>query len=136
MARRPSTAPTDGELEILNVLWNHPASELATICAQLRLRRAVATTTVATMLRVMLTKGLVVREPGPRGAQWSAAVEKERTQTRLVDSLVSQIFDGSAGLLVDHLLGQTRLSASERDTVRALMARLDKAKQRNPGGES
>jgi predicted transcriptional regulator len=57
MARRASTHPTDGELEILRVLWDYGNASLGEICDALRRERDVATTTVATMLRVMLDKG-------------------------------------------------------------------------------
>jgi len=36
MPRPPSLHPTDGELEILRVLWEHGASTLGTICEALR----------------------------------------------------------------------------------------------------
>ena len=61
MARPPSTHPTDGELELLQILWQAGPSSLGRICTALRLRRPIATTTVATMLKVMLDKGLIRR---------------------------------------------------------------------------
>ena len=74
MARPASQHPTDGELEILRVLWERGPSSLGDVCAALRRERDVATTTVATMLRVMLDKGLVRRKRAGRGHQWSAVV--------------------------------------------------------------
>ncbi len=41
MARRPSAHPTDGELEILRVLWEQGPSSLSGICAALRAHREV-----------------------------------------------------------------------------------------------
>src|SRR4051812_1656871 len=61
MARPPSVQPTEGELEILKVLWEAGPSGLRQVCAGLRAHRPVATTTVATMLKVMQEKGLVER---------------------------------------------------------------------------
>ena len=61
MARTPSTQPTDGELEILNVLWSAGRADLGTIRAALQQKRPVATTTIATMLKLMRDKGLVDR---------------------------------------------------------------------------
>jgi predicted transcriptional regulator len=59
MPRPPSTHPTDGELEILRVLWDRGPLALSELCEALRRERDVATTTVATMLRIMLDKRLV-----------------------------------------------------------------------------
>ena len=65
MARPPSKEPTDGELEILKVLWEIGPAGLGQIHGALEQRREVATTTVATMLKLMLGKKLVKREEGP-----------------------------------------------------------------------
>ena len=75
MARPPSTQPTEGELEILKVLWERGPSGLKQVCDGLRRVRPVATTTVATMLRLMQDKGLVERGEGEsaRGSVYSAA---------------------------------------------------------------
>ena len=66
MARSPSDQPTQRELEILAVLWEHGPASLGTVCDALRRQRPLATTTVATMLKVMLDKKLVTR----RRALW------------------------------------------------------------------
>ena len=67
MARPPSAQPTEGELEILKVLWEQGPSGLSAVCAGLRKGRPVATTTVATMLKLMQEKGLVDRGEAPAG---------------------------------------------------------------------
>src|SRR5438045_9104529 len=69
MARPPSQHPTDGELEILRTLWDRGPSSLSEICEALRQGREVATTTVATILRVMIDKGMVIRNRAPRGPE-------------------------------------------------------------------
>ncbi len=72
MSRPANDQPTDGELEILKLLWELGPAELKQIHAGLQAQRKVANTTVATMLTVMLAKGLVKRKSGPRGYLWSA----------------------------------------------------------------
>jgi len=78
MARPASVHPTDGELEILRLLWAKGPTALSTLCDAMREEREVATTTVATMLRVMREKGLVKRLGSGRGAQWTAAITPEK----------------------------------------------------------
>ena len=77
MARPPSKQPTDGELEILKILWETGPAGLGQIHAVLQERRGVAITTVATMLKMMLAKEMVEREDGPRGYLWSARVSRK-----------------------------------------------------------
>ena len=80
MARPPSAHPTDGELEMLQVLWQAGPSSLGQICPALRLRRPIATTTVATILKVMLDKKLVHRKRTPQGYLWSAKTTRQNTR--------------------------------------------------------
>jgi len=121
MARPPSTHPTDGELEILRVLWDRGPTSLGELCEALRRERDVATTTVATMLRVMLDKGLARRKPAGRGHRWSAAVTHAAAARSMVGKLVDGVFDGSAGRLVTHLVEGGKLSDNELAELRQLI---------------
>ena len=121
MPRPPSQHPTDGELEILRVLWDRGPSSLSEICQSLRQDRDVATTTVATMLRVMFDKGTVRRKPVSRGHQWSAAVTQTAAARSMVGKLIDGVFDGSAGRLAVHLVEAGQLSPTELADLRKLI---------------
>lgn len=123
MARPASKHPTDGELEILRILWAKGNCTLSEVCDELRKDREVATTTVATMLRVMLDKKLVRRKAaGGRSYQWSAAVSQERTARGMIGKLVDGVFDGSTTALVAHLVETERLSAADLVELEQLVA--------------
>ena len=121
MARPGSTVPTDRELEILHVLWDDGPQVLSQICAGLRQQREVATTTIATMLKVMLKKKLVVRKQKKRGSIWSAKVSREATSTGMVRKLVERLFDGSAKRLVSHLFDSSDLDEKEIQELRNIL---------------
>ena len=125
MARPASSQPTDGEMEILKVLWAIGPAELGQIRAQLQKQRPVATTTIATMLKVMLGKKLVKRSDGERGYVWSARASRTRTASDLVRKVLDHVFDGSAGRLVAHLLEETGLDRRDRDEIRKLLEAFD-----------
>jgi predicted transcriptional regulator len=133
MARRASKQPTDGELEILKILWESGPTELKTIRDGLQAERPVATTTVATMLGVMLEKGLVRRTNGPRGYRWSAAMSRESAARSMLGKIVDRMFDGSASLLVAHLIEDGKLSDAERKKIESL---LQVNKPSKPKGET
>jgi BlaI family transcriptional regulator, penicillinase repressor len=121
MARSVSRHPTDGELELLQILWQTGPAGLGHICEALRRRRSVATTTVATMLKVMLGKKLVERRRGPGGYLWSAKTTRQLAAAGMVRKLLDSVFDGSAGRLVAHLLESDELSDAEREELRRLI---------------
>lgn len=121
MARPASKHPTDGELEILRILWANKSCSLSEVCDALREQRDVATTTVATMLRVMLDKKLVKRKAAGRGYRWSAASTQEKTAGSMVGKLVDGVFEGSASRLVAHLVETEKLSAKDLVELEALV---------------
>jgi BlaI family penicillinase repressor len=132
MARRASEQPTDGELEILKVLWNLGPAGLGQIHEVLFEQRGVAITTVATMLKMMLAKELVERTDGPRGYLWQARASRKATVSGLIGKLVQHIFDGSAHRLVAHLVEEGELDDDERREIAELLkSRTDKKK--SPG---
>ncbi len=121
MARPASVHPTDGELEILNILWSEGATSLSVLCEQLRRQRDVATTTVATMLRVMLDKRLVRRKGAGRGAVWVAVVTHRTAAQGMVTKLVEGLFDGSANRLAMHLVEGDQLTEKQIAELRKLI---------------
>jgi BlaI family transcriptional regulator, penicillinase repressor len=133
MARPASEQPTDRELEILKVLWEHGPCGLKRVCDGLRRARPVATTTVATMLKLMQEKGLVVRgvRGDARGAVYSAKISREVASTGLIRRLVEIIFDGSARRLLAHMLENENLSERDYAEIRRLLDD-DKRRARAP----
>ncbi len=125
MARPASKQPTDGELELLKILWEAGPSELGTVVAAQRQARPVATTTVATMLKVMLEKRLVTRRKGRRGYLWTAKVTEKATTRGLLSKLLDRAFDGSAHRLVAHLVEDGKLSEQDRAAIRRLLEVTD-----------
>ena len=122
MARPARSQPTDGELEILKALWEQGPSELKQVCAALRRGRPVATTTVATMLKLMQEKGLVDRDESARSSVWSARVSRAATSSSLLRRLMDLVFDGSAQRLFAHMIETENLSPQERAEIRRMLA--------------
>jgi len=121
MARTPNSHPTDGELEILQVVWRAGPCSLGQICTAVREKRNVATTTVATILSTMLDKKLVHRKRTPQGYLWSAKTTRQSAAGGLIRKLVDLVFDGSAQRLVAHLLESGELSERERKELQKIL---------------
>jgi BlaI family transcriptional regulator, penicillinase repressor len=123
MPRPKSQQPTDGELEILRILWEIGPAELGPIRSALLAgrERDIALTTVATMLKVMLDKGLVTRARGERAWLWSAKATRKNTTRGMIGKFISTVFEGSASKLVMHLIEDGKLSPGEREEIRALL---------------
>ena len=99
----------------------------------------LAVTTVATMLKVMLEKGLVERRQGERGYQWTAKVSRQSAESGLTHKLIERLFDGSARRLVAHLIEEGKLSAADQREIQEMLDRSsvkNAKKRRKRGGEA
>jgi len=121
MARTTKQHPTDGELNILRVLWQCGPSRLSAICEILGTERKVALTTVATMLKIMKGKGQVKRTVGGEGIRWQAVLSQTQAGSSLLANLVDGVFEGSAQKVVLHLLEEGQLSDDDREEIRKLL---------------
>ena len=135
MARPPSTQPTDGELEILKILWEIGPAGLGRIHSAMQEQRPVAMTTVATVLKMMLGKGLVSRVDGERGYVWSANMTRQAAASGMLGKLVGHVFDGSARRLVAHLIEEGTLSDRERAEILELLQQPATPAKKKEGGQ-
>ena len=70
MARPGSTQPTDVELRILDVLWEHGPSTVRQVHNVLAEDRDTGYSTTLKMMQVMLQKGLGCTTSTPRNTCW------------------------------------------------------------------
>jgi predicted transcriptional regulator len=97
--------PTDAELEILRVLWEHEPCAVRDVHEAFgKIGRSVAYTTVLKLLQIMTEKGLVDRDVSGRAHLYRSAIPRPHTQKQLVDDLVERAFGGDAAQLVLHAL--------------------------------
>ncbi len=108
--------PTDGELEILNILWQHGPSPVRRV-NELLDKEAGYTTTLK-LMQIMLEKGLLRRESGSKIHVYEAAVDRAQTQDQIVKRLIDTVFNGSAMSLVMQALGSHKASGAEMEQIR------------------
>lgn len=130
MARRPQETPTEGELEILKVLWDRGPSTGRDVLGVLNAQRKRAYTSVMSLLNIMADKGQVVRKPHGRAFIYSAKRPREKTLGRMVSSLLGRAFEGSASSLVSQLLDQSKPQPEELDKIRKA---IEEYENRNSG---
>ena len=118
MPRKPTPRPTDTELAILRLLWEHGPSTVRQVHARLG---EVGYTTVLKMLQIMTEKGLVQRDESRRAHVYAACTSRERTQGQLVRDLLDRAFEGSAAQLVMRALSAKGASEEEITEIRRLL---------------
>ena len=125
MAKINQPRPTDGELEILRVLWQRGASTVRDVYDALSKTKPIGYTTVLKLMQIMSDKGLVRRDEEQRAHVYRAMVPQEQTQQQMVRDLLRRAFDDSASQLVMQALASKKTSPEELAEIRRLLADYD-----------
>lgn len=120
--------PTQGEMEILEVLWKlgeGSVREVHDILNQIPGRKQKGYTTTLKFMQNMHDKGLLTRrENGKKHTYQTTITEKDSVQRRL-DKIVEKTFQGSAMKLVMQILGNNDSSKEELEEIRNYLDELD-----------
>lgn len=126
MPRPKHDHPTPGELEVLRILWQRSPLSVREVMNELNRRRPRAYTSVMSLLGVMTDKGLLARKPQGRAFVYSPKANREQTTGRLLADLLGRAFEGSASLLVAHLLEEANPTANEMSRIRQAIAEYER----------
>jgi BlaI family transcriptional regulator, penicillinase repressor len=130
MPRPKYEHPTPGELEVLRILWQRSPLSVREVREALNRRRPRAYTSVMSLLGVMTEKGLLARKPAGRAFVYSPRAGRTKTMRRLLGDLLGRAFEGSASLLVAHLLEEANPDTEELAVIRRTLAEYE-AQQEN-----
>jgi BlaI family transcriptional regulator, penicillinase repressor len=127
--RRTIPQLSAGEMEIMDVLWEHGAVTLAEAHQALAARRPLGYTTVQTRLNRLVGKGVVSRTR-LRPAQYEAIVPPSAVGARHIDVLLEKIRGFRVVPLVAHLIRERKLSPEEVAELRRLITEVEEASRR------
>ena len=123
---------SNGEMEILRMLWTHPGIGLSE--AQNLLGRPIGYTTIQTRLNRMVDKGLVSRS-SQRPATYRAAIKQEKVSAGLLDLLLNHVSGENVVPLVAHLMKERSLSAKDIAKLKRLIADAERRSQKHSSEE-
>ena len=117
--------PTESELQILQVLWQHGPSTVRFVNDTLAEKKEVGYTTTLKLMQIMTDKGLVVRDTSQRTHIYKPTFAQTETQKSLVQDFVQNAFQGSAKNLILHALGNHKASKNELLEIKKLIEKLE-----------
>lgn len=118
--------PTEGELEILDVLWTLERAAIRDVHAVLLKKRKVSESTVKTLMQIMLDKGYVKIVDTRRPAIYQPVADRQKTVGGMVQNLMKRFGGGSLKTLLLHALPNRRLSRNQIDAMEKLLDELEK----------
>jgi BlaI family penicillinase repressor len=124
MGRPRTEQPTPAELEILKILWGRGQPSTVRDVLELindRHDSPRAYTSVMSLMNVMTDKGLLERTPQGRAFVYVPATTRDQTLRALLGETLERAYEGSASLLMAHLLDRSTPSVEELDQIRSLL---------------
>jgi predicted transcriptional regulator len=115
--------PTEGELELLTILWNRGHATVRELFDAVNVTRPIVYTGVLKLLQIMTDKGLVERNESERAHVYRAAVAREETQRRFMREISDRFFAGSAAQLALRALEMEAASEEDLNEIRKLLRR-------------
>jgi predicted transcriptional regulator len=122
MAKTPAKRLlTDMELELMTLLWQKGEGTVHDVLEMLPPSRKLAYTSVSTVLRILVGKGvLAVRKEG-RGHVYVPRISKADYEATSLRHMVRRVFDGAPDALVRRLLETGDLDEQSLAAIRALL---------------
>lgn len=115
---------TDREADFMRILWRHGPSTVSEVLRHLGDQSAY--TTVLTILRNLEAKAYVGHTEEGRAHRYFALVDSDSARVSALRALTRKLFDGSAELLLTHLVTDRRLSSAELRRIRLLLEKNPK----------
>ena len=126
MARKKTATLTEGELRMMEVIWEVGEASVRDVTEQLQGKEAIAYNTVQTMMRILEEKGYLKHKKQGRSFIYKALVGRKQARTAALQYFMSRFFDDSPQALVANLLDSDRLDLAELEQLKALIEQSEK----------
>ena len=121
--------PTEGELGILQVLWEGGPRSVRDIQRVLNEIKPTGYTTVLKLLQIMTEKGLVERDESQRPQIYRTRYSQQQTQRQSLRDLLQRAFGGSVKALVLQAMAAKRSSKEELEAIEQLLDRFERGEK-------
>ena len=122
MGRKKSLNLTEGELPLMQVLWEKKRATVGDVVISLESDPPPAYSTVLTTLRILEAKGYIRHTKEGRAFVYEPIVVQEEASRTALNHLVNRFFGGSCEQLVLNLLKQETIGAAELRRIKKRIA--------------
>lgn len=116
---------TEAEFKVMDSLWSREPQTAEELVADVRSRSDWGEATVKTLINRLLKKGAIRSERSAGRHHYHAALEKEAFALAESENLLQRLFGGQVAPLVAQFTQNRRLTAEDRERLKAIIARLD-----------
>jgi predicted transcriptional regulator len=122
--------PTDAELDILHLLWDHGPSTVRQVHDRLERTKPSQYTTTLKLMQIMAEKGLLARDESARSHVYRAGIAREQVQRQVAGYLLNRVFGGSARSLLMGALAARQATAEELDDLHKMLTDYEQGRKK------
>lgn len=120
--------PTDRELEILKILWDHGEATVRTVYEEMSRSAPIVQNTVQAFLRTMEAKNLVKHRVEGRTFIYTPTMKRDQANKKMMSRILQRVFDGAIDQLVQSAFAARKPT---EDELKQLEALIKDAKKKN-----
>lgn len=117
------------ELEVMKVVWSLESATVRQVYETLLKRRAIAYTTVMTVMKILEQKGFLKKRQVDRAYLYTPTQAKRQVLSSMLRDFMNRVFDGAAEPLLLHLIEDRHITEKDLDEIRKTIRESRKGKQ-------
>ena len=121
MSQNPEPRLSRLQIAVLRIIWRRGEATVAEVWKDLQATRALAATTVATLLKRLEARGAVAHRTSGRQYVYRALLEEERVASTMTNELVEDLYEGDVAGLFAHLLDPNRVTQDDLTRIKSMI---------------
>ena len=113
--------PTERELEILKILWDHGEATVRTVYEEMSQSAPIVQNTVQAFLRTMESKQLVKHRVEGRSFIYSPTMKRDQANKKMMSRILNRVFDGAIDQLVQSAFAARKPTDEELKQLEAMI---------------
>jgi len=126
MARKRKPILTEGELRLMQVVWDRDEATVHDVMAALPSDQNPAYNTILTIMRILEKKGYLLREKKGRAHLYRALITREQARKKAITHMIKSMFDGSPEELMLSILKNQDLGREEIGRLKEMIFEKEK----------
>jgi predicted transcriptional regulator len=119
----PHESLTPAEWKVMKIVWRKQACAARDVYQEAQRELGWAPTTSKSILRRLVDKGCLTTTQVGNSFLYRPAEAAVKSLLGAADALLENMLEGTTGLVLSHLVERSKLTAEERDQLRALLER-------------
>ncbi len=125
MARKKTPTLTDGELRLMEIIWERNEATVNEILEALPKDNPPAYNTVLTIMRILEKKGYVTHVKEGRAFVYRAVIDRNIARRKAVRHLMNNFFENSPGLLMQNIIEDERISTQDLERLKKMIEDIE-----------